>query len=154
VRQAAFAFVSELGIRYRRSPAVVEGEPRQREGPRPGDRLPDAEVLDNGRSTYLQQALAGPHLSLLMCGDPRAWNPREWDRLRERYGPVLKPFRLGPTGLDGSLIDHRGHAFARLGVRETAQYLVRPDGYVAFRSAGRTIESLDRYLSGWYGPAR
>jgi hypothetical protein len=50
------------------------------------------------------------------------------------------------------LIDENGHAFARLGVRDAVQYLVRPDGYVAFRSAGRTVESLDQYLSDWYVP--
>jgi 2-polyprenyl-6-methoxyphenol hydroxylase-like FAD-dependent oxidoreductase len=154
VRRAAFAFVSELGIRYRRSPAVVEGEPRQRGGPHPGDRLPDAEVLANGRSSYLQQELAGPHLALLLCGDSHQRDARELDRLRERYGPVLKTYCLRPFGAAGSLVDEKGHAFARLGVRDTAQYLVRPDGYIAFRSAGRTFESLDQYLSDWYGPVR
>jgi hypothetical protein len=42
------------------------------------------------------------------------------------------------------------YAFTRLGVRDAAQYLVRPDGYIAFRSAGRTFEQLDRYLAAWY----
>lgn len=154
IRQAAFAFVSELGIRYRRSPAVVDGEPRQRGGPRPGDRLPDAEVLVNGRSAYLQQELAGPHLALLLCGDLHHWNAGELDRLRERYGRVLKTYCLSPFGAGGSLVDEKGHAFAHLGVQDTAQYLVRPDGYIALRSAGRTFESLDQYLSDWYGPVR
>ena len=44
LRRAAFRFVSELGIRYRHSPAVSEGRPRLRAGPRAGDRLPDARV--------------------------------------------------------------------------------------------------------------
>jgi 2-polyprenyl-6-methoxyphenol hydroxylase-like FAD-dependent oxidoreductase len=154
VRQAAFAFVSELGIHYRRSPGVVEGEPRQRGGPRPGDRLPDAEILVNGRSTYLQQALAGPHLTLLLCGDPRHWDARELDRLGEAYGPVLKTYRLSAVGTDGPLVDKEGHAFDRLRVRDPAQYLVRPDSYIAFRSAGRTFDSLDQYLGAWYRPAR
>ena len=150
LRRAAFSFVSELGIRYRKSPAVAEGEPRLRKGPRPGDRLPDAEVLVNGRFTYLQQALAGPHLALLLCGDSRQWNSRELDRLRERYGRVMATHCLTSRGSDGPLVDEKGHAFARLGVQHTAQYLVRPDGYIAFRSAGRTFEQLDRYLADWY----
>jgi 2-polyprenyl-6-methoxyphenol hydroxylase-like FAD-dependent oxidoreductase len=153
VRQAAFAFVSELGIRYRRSPAAVEGEPRLRGGPRAGDRLPDAGILANGRSTYLQQALAGPHLALLLCGDPRHWDARELDRLTERYGPLLKTYTLSRLGSDGSLIDEKGDAFARLGVQGSAQYLVRPDGHIAFRSGGRTFEQLHQYLADWYIPA-
>jgi 2-polyprenyl-6-methoxyphenol hydroxylase-like FAD-dependent oxidoreductase len=154
LRRTAFSFVSELGIRYRKSPAVAEGDARSRKGPRPGDRLPDAEVLVNGRSTYLQQALAGPHLALLLCGDSRYWDSLELDRLRERYGRLMATHCLSTTGSDGSLVDQKGHAFARLGVQHTAQYLVRPDGYIAFRSAGRSFEQLDRYLADWYVAAR
>jgi 2-polyprenyl-6-methoxyphenol hydroxylase-like FAD-dependent oxidoreductase len=154
LRRTAFSFVSELGIRYAKSPAVAEGEPRLRKGPRAGDRLPDAEVLVNGRSTYLQQALAGPQLALLLCGESRHWDPLELDRLRERYGRVMATHCLSAKGSDGSLVDEKGNAFARLGVQHAAQYLVRPDGYIAFRSAGRTFEQLDRYLADWYVAAR
>jgi 2-polyprenyl-6-methoxyphenol hydroxylase-like FAD-dependent oxidoreductase len=150
VRRTAFAFVSELGIRYRRSPAVVDGEPMQREGPRPGDRLPDAELRLSGRSAHLQQVLAGPHLALLLCGDPRRWDARELERVSKRYERVLKTYYLSTLEADCLLVDEQGHAFARLGVRDAAQYLVRPDGYIAFRSAGRTFESLDQYLSDWF----
>jgi 2-polyprenyl-6-methoxyphenol hydroxylase-like FAD-dependent oxidoreductase len=154
VRRTAFAFVSELGIRYRKSPAVAEGEPRQQTGPRAGDRLPDAEILVNNRATYLQEALAGPRLALLLCGDSRIWDPLGLDQLRKRYGEVVTTYCLSTTGTEGSLRDHTGDAFTRLGVRDAAQYLVRPDGYIAFRSAGRTFEQLDRYLAGWYVAAR
>ena len=152
LRRSAFAFVSELGIRYRNSPAVAEGEPGQRDGPRPGDRLPDAELLVNGRCTYLQQALAGPHLVLLLCGDARRWDSTELGRLGERYGRVMSTSCLSPSGSDGPLVDEKGNAFARLGVDDAAQYLVRPDGYIAFRSAGRAFDQLDQYLANWYMP--
>ena len=148
LRRAAFAFVSELGIRYRKSPAVAEGEPRQRDGPRPGDRLPDAEVLVNGHTTYLQQALAGPHLALLLCGDARSWDPIGLDRLGKRYGRVMSTFWLSPSGSDGPLVDAERECVSRLGVRDAAQYLVRPDGYIAFRSARLTFEPLERSLAG------
>jgi 2-polyprenyl-6-methoxyphenol hydroxylase-like FAD-dependent oxidoreductase len=153
VRRTAFAFVSELGIRYRRSPAVVEGSPGLAQGPRAGDRLPDAEVRMNGQATWLQQALAGPHLALLLCGDDRQWDPRELERLHERYGRVMTTYRLGPVGSAATLIDEKGDASSRLGVREAAQYLIRPDGYIAFRSAARTFEPIERYLAEWYSPA-
>jgi hypothetical protein len=39
-------------------------------------------------------------------------------------------------------------------VGDAAQYLVRPDSYIAFRSAGRTFDSLEQYLGAWYRPAR
>jgi ribulose 1,5-bisphosphate synthetase/thiazole synthase len=37
IRAAAFHFVSQLGIHYRKSPAMREGEPRMRHGPKAGD---------------------------------------------------------------------------------------------------------------------
>jgi 2-polyprenyl-6-methoxyphenol hydroxylase-like FAD-dependent oxidoreductase len=153
LRRAGFAFVSELGIRYRRSPAVAAGELRGREGPRPGDRLPDAEVLVNGRPTYLQQALAGPHLALLLCADSANWDALELEALRERYARVITTFRLTRPGFDGSLVDEKGTALARLAVRDCAHYLVRPDGYIAFRSDGPAFTRLNHFLSAWYAPA-
>ena len=150
LRRSAFAFVSELGIRYRRSPAVAEGEPKQIDGPRAGDRLPDAEILASGRTTYLQQALAGPHLALLLCGDTRTWDSRELDGLLQRFGAVLRPYHLGAAVSDSAFVDVKGDAFARLGVRGAALYLVRPDGYIAFRSGGSTFDELERYLADWY----
>jgi 2-polyprenyl-6-methoxyphenol hydroxylase-like FAD-dependent oxidoreductase len=154
LRRAAFAFVSELGIRYRKSPAVAEGDLEQQGGPRAGDRLPDAEVLVNQRSTYLQEALAGPHLALLLCGDSARWDSVELDRLRARYARVITTYRLARPGFDGSLVDEQGTAFARLAVLDTAQYLVRPDGYIAFRSDGRAFKQLDQYLAAWFTAAK
>jgi hypothetical protein len=40
-----------------------------------------------------------------------------------------------------------------LGVRDHAQYLVRPDGYIAYRSAGRDFDGLEAYLTNWFSPA-
>jgi hypothetical protein len=38
-------------------------------------------------------------------------------------------------------------------VRDHAQYLVRPDGYIAYRSAGRGVDALEAYLAKWFIPA-
>jgi hypothetical protein len=150
VRRAAFAFVSELGIRYRQSPAVLEGEPRLAAGPHAGDRLPDAGIVVNGQPAYLQEALIKPGLTLLLCGDPGAWDAVALHHLRQRYGALVATCRLSTDGAEGSWRDANGDAYLRLGVREAAQYLVRPDGYIAFRSAGTTFHALDRYLAAWY----
>jgi hypothetical protein len=74
LRAAAFRFLSELGIHYRRSPAVVEGEPRLGAGPRAGERLPDARLTRDNKPVWLQHQVVGPHLSLLLCGDPDQWD--------------------------------------------------------------------------------
>jgi hypothetical protein len=53
-----------------------------------------------------------------------------------------------PDVLD-ALVDDSGVAFARLGVRESAQYLVRPDGYVAYRCGGNDLGGVRQYLERW-----
>ena len=47
------------------------------------------------------------------------------------------------------LHDVRGEAFARLGVERAANYLVRPDGHIGYRSDGTDLRGLERYLARW-----
>ena len=152
LRATVFRFVSELGIRYRRSPAVTEGEPRLHGGPRAGDRLPDARLTLDGRDVWLQQSIVGPRLALLLCGDAEAWDAHGLADLGARHPDLLAVHRLASRATAGALVDARGDVLARLGVREAAQYLVRPDGHVAFRCAGRDLRALERYLDAWFAP--
>jgi len=154
VRAFAFRFLSEFSIRYPRSPVVTEGTPSLRKGPRAGDRLPDAAVTRNGRETTLQRELVGPCLHLLLCGPVQAWNAQA-DAVPERAThPGLVTVRyLTRSAVPDALVDGSGVAFARLGVRETAQYLVRPDGYVAYRCEGTDLGGVRQYLDRWF-PAR
>lgn len=156
LRASGFRFVSQLGIRYRESPAVTEGTPPLEAGPRAGDRLPDVELLRGGRSVWLQQAVIGPGLALLLCGSADAWSANDVERLRAVYPALLSVYyldRVVRQNDENTLTDERGDALEKLGVREAAQYLVRPDGYVAFRCAGRALDGVERYLSTWYVPA-
>ena len=142
---AAFRFVSELGIRYRRSPLVEEGSPRLAGGPRAGDRLPDARLTSNGMSTSLQRAVAGPHLTLLLCGDPETWRG-EAERIASRHTGLVTTRYLTPAPLRDGLYDADGSALRSLGGTDGAQYLVRPDGYIAFRCAGYDLARFDQYV--------
>jgi hypothetical protein len=154
LRTILFQFVSELGIRYRRSPAVMEGEPRLPAGPRAGDRLPDAPVTRDGQATFLQQELAGSCLHLLLCGDD--WEPARVADLVERYSGLVDVQQLSRRSRTG-LVDTDGEVLARLGVHtavEAAQYLVRPDGHIGFRCAGRDFREVERYLATVYAEPR
>ena len=149
-RRAAFHFASQLGIRYRTSPAVAEGEPRLSTGPQAGDRLPDAHVLRDGQRTYLQQALASPHLHLLLCGPACAWNRDEVAMLARRFPDVLAIDYLAREHADGALVDSSGAAFTRLGIAGSAIYLIRPDGHVAYRAGGTDLRGPAAYLARWF----
>jgi hypothetical protein len=152
LRARAFHFVSQLGIRYRASPAVTEGEPRLRRGPRAGDRLPDARVHRAGRSAYLQEELSRPRIILLLCGPVSAWNADDLAVLVNRFRHVLEVTCLSRDDAEGVLVDVDGDVLAQLGVESTAQYVIRPDGHVGFRCAGTDLTSVTEYLQRWFAP--
>jgi hypothetical protein len=156
IRAVAFRFVSELGIQYRASIAVIEGTPRLGNGPRAGNRLPDATVTLDGQSTTLQRELGGPHFHLLLCGSTDGWQSRaaELTDIAERHGDVLRVHRLTRSAAPGVMTDESGDALSRLGAREAAQYLIRPDGYVAYRCAGTTLGGAETYLARWLRVSR
>jgi len=69
--------------------------------------------------------------------------------LSERYAGLVTVHRLARVAAAGVLHDVRGEAFARLGVEQTAHYLVRPDGHIAYRSGVTDLSGLERYLARW-----
>jgi hypothetical protein len=148
----AFNFASELGIHYRRSPAVGEGAPRLRRGPRAGDRLPDAPFEHNGRPTHLQRQVAGARFSLLLCGAVEGWDRPAADALAAQFPDLLKILYVTQGSAPDALVDRQGQALQRLGLRtstEAGQYLIRPDGYIAARCAGRDLGFMNGYLARW-----
>jgi hypothetical protein len=154
VRAFAFHFVSQLGIHYRKSPAVTEGEPRLSQGPQAGDRLPDARVFRDGQPAYLQQVLSSPHLHLLLCGPAAAWSRGDVMKLAEGFPDILAIDYMTHEHSDGALVDSSGEAFARLGVDRNATYLIRPDGHVAFRCGGTDLRATAAYLRRWFTAGR
>jgi FAD binding domain-containing protein len=157
VRALIFRFVSELGINYRKSPAVREGQPRLRAGPAAGDRLPDARIVRDGRDTYLQQELSGPCVHLLLCGPIGRWSRDQIATLRTRYADLLAVQYLDRQAAPGVLVDTAGEALSRLGLpgdrSDVAQYLVRPDGYIGFRCGGADLAEAAGNLEEWFLPA-
>jgi 2-polyprenyl-6-methoxyphenol hydroxylase-like FAD-dependent oxidoreductase len=154
MRARAFRFVSELAIDYRDSAFVTEGAPRLAAGPSAGERLPDGELTCDGERVYLQQSVVGPSLHLLLCGDLAQWDQTAVSALAAEYAPALIVRYLTRSDMPGALVDASGETLSRLGLHgsdgETAaQYVIRPDGYIAFRCAGAGLQSLMEYLSSW-----
>lgn len=139
-RSRIFRFVSELAIRYDSSTIVEEGTPRLRHGPRAGARLPDVRLTVDGEATHLQRAAIGARLGLILCGDLDAWDRTGLAELSDDYADVLsvKYVRGGVPG--------NASAIATLGAQHGAQYLVRPDGYIAYRAAGYNLAGVRRFM--------
>ncbi|NYJ04271.1 FAD-dependent monooxygenase [Petropleomorpha daqingensis] len=120
-RRLAFRTVSQLGIRYRRSPAV---QPAAGPKPRPGDRLPDVRIGQR----WLSEELDGPAFTLLTCGVGAGDLP-------DRFAPWLAVRTL------------EGAAARTLGLRGSGWLLVRPDGHVAARGTGVGLAGAEDYLA-------
>jgi 2-polyprenyl-6-methoxyphenol hydroxylase-like FAD-dependent oxidoreductase len=113
--------LSQLDVSYRDSPLSVEDPPRRHGGPRAGDRLPDQLVNCGARSIRLHELLARPGVHVLL--------DRDADRLDTlRLGGLVTVHRLGNVPGRGLTV-------------------VRPDGYIGFRSGTADIDRLAAWLA-------
>jgi 2-polyprenyl-6-methoxyphenol hydroxylase-like FAD-dependent oxidoreductase len=149
-RAAAFRTVSQLGIGYRRSPAVEPGPRFTVRRPRSGDRLPDAQVVSAGEQRWLHEALGAPAFHLLLVGPAEGWDDHALAALGERHGAGLVVHRLDRRGGRDVLSDPSGAVLDLLHVRGSAHFVVRPDGHVGYRADHRDLTGAQRYLSRWH----
>jgi 2-polyprenyl-6-methoxyphenol hydroxylase-like FAD-dependent oxidoreductase len=164
--------VSELGVEYHQSPIVHEdraGGLRSgladvldfRGGPHPGDRVPDV-LLEPPRDSEgprrLFEVLRGTkHVLLLFEGAHGVEDAAPFQSVLELArkhsarieanlvvrGDVAPPWISwdGPT-----VLDHLGELHHRFGARGPCLYLVRPDGYLGYRSMPPDSAKLASYL--------
>jgi len=156
-RAMVFRTVSQLGIRYRHSPAVTRQWLPVR-GPRAGDRVPDVLVRDGaGSARWLLREVTGTGFTLLLCGPASGWDELAVARLSRRYGDVLSVRRLeaspAPAAWD-SLVDRDGRALRRLRVRDSSSLVVRPDGHIGHRTDGPDLTGAAAYLARWVLPVK
>lgn len=161
---------TELAIAYPRSP--IQGEHRGLSagswllggGVAPGERAPDAalRVGETGRPTTLFEVLRGTsHVLLLLEGSGEAPSSSLLAigaRVRERYGHVVSAYLVVSPGRSearpdwpGAILgDPTGELHERYAATGPTLYLIRPDGYVGYRSQpadeDRLLEHLERYL--------
>jgi hypothetical protein len=73
--------------------------------------------------------------------------------LGHRFPEVLVITHLSRDNSSRALVDPNGQALAQLGAEHTAQYLIRPDGHIAFRCGGTDLSAVAAYLDQWFKPA-
>lgn len=145
LRTLGFRVISQLGIHYRRSPLSVEGSPRLRRGPHAGDRMPDAGIVVDDVANTLHRCLSPTAFQLVLCGPLAQWQTPDF---REAWTDELIVARLTADVAAGVWSDPESKALPRLGLREgeVGHYLVRPDGYIAYRARGTNLDGVRAYL--------
>ena len=137
--------------RLPRSPLSVEGPGAPRNGPRAGDRLPDAPIISGGDGGTLHQLTATPGWHLLLCGPPAGW-PAAATAAIDRH--QLTVHRLTEPDATPAAPPSAARALRRLGLTPggSGLFLVRPDGHIGYRAGGTDLTGLLGYLDRWLRP--
>lgn len=124
-------------------------------GPGPGTRAPDAsELVFEGAPTNLFRIPADPDFRLFFfCGEGVASSDEINAALAAsaRFTAVSKPYvicdpaQAAQFGDHAVIVDPQGAMHAAYGAQRPSVYVVRPDGYVAYRSSD--LASLGRYFA-------
>jgi hypothetical protein len=156
IRAFAVRFISQLGIRYRPNAFLLDATPNAwRGGVAPGHRAPDARISAR-RSVF---DLLGGYRFTVLALSRRPLDGDEIDRCTAELAALAPTLRIdvGAHLVARSLIgrDARfrqaesAEVFEAYGITRrvpAAVFVVRPDGYVAYRAAGLDVAAAGRFL--------
>ncbi|MEM1363164.1 MAG: FAD-dependent monooxygenase [Pseudomonadota bacterium] len=147
--------LQEVDLDYSASPLCLTSEDSVQAGPAPGVRAPDASdvsVAGHPTSLFKMPTEAGYRLYLFQ-GASNAAPLAELTQAAEtaqRYAALLTPY-IVKMDMDGDgfgehavILDPQGTMHEIYGASSPCAYLIRPDGYVAYRSA--ELSSVDKYF--------
>jgi 2-polyprenyl-6-methoxyphenol hydroxylase-like FAD-dependent oxidoreductase len=131
----------QLKLNYRGA-SLSQGEPLLSTALQPGDRAPDAPLLNHmGNSVRLFDLFRGPHFTLLEFLLSAEETLEEYEPSARRY-QVLRQAK-GPLR-ENQFISADEHIWHIYGIASGALFLVRPDGYLGLiANAGNTAQVKD-----------
>lgn len=147
--------LQEVDLDYSNSPLCLSSEDEFKDGPGPGMRAPDAGDLEvaGQPKTFYRLPADQQYRLLFFCGDPRGAPDAEIKDAADaslRFAHWLTPYIVRRQAGDKAfgehtvIVDRQGNLHRRYAASKPCIYLIRPDGYVAFRS--EAICSVDRYF--------
>ena len=139
IRHFCFEAISEIDINYRKSPLTAHSSLGNfpAHAPKPGDRLPYLIYAKNDKEINIQEKISGKGFILIAFTN----NPLQQDILEiveKYYNAVLIetiPFTYETKSL-----------YLQFGIENSGCYLIRPDMYIAYRSALLNGQHLDTFL--------
>lgn len=157
-RQREARHQEELDLDYRKSPICAEpADCGLAPSLHAGAQAPDAGPLEyGGQLLTLFELLRGTrHTLLIFPGPDTAWNPRDLaGDIGRTYGDLLDAYVVtapgdppaSPSSGIRQVCDSKGALAGRYGITCACLYLIRPDGYIGYRSAPPTSAGLREYL--------
>lgn len=139
-----------LSVRYPPGRAAA-CRPRTPGPVRDGDRMPDAPLAGDGGVRRLHDYLAEPAFHAVLYGDSGSWHGLD---LLRAVGPWLRVVTVAPGEPPAGIRDAYGDLRRVLRRGPPVQYLVRPDGYVAFHAEGSDLRPLAAEAARWLPRAR
>lgn len=138
----AFRLISQIGIHYRNSSLSKDGSlglfPRK--APRPGDRLPFATFEENNKLINIQDFVKARAFHLLLFSKNESKEQiKAIHDLADQYSDVIE---IEVVSFSRSTAD----LYEAFGVQNDGYYLVRPDMYIAYRSARFNVDHLKAFL--------
>lgn len=153
--------LSGLGVNYRDSPIVAGDCCEAWEGPQPGDRVPDVrlpmpsdgirrlfDVLNNAQHTLLcfESSDSEGSEAMLEFAKIRDLTRRGCCRFIKIYRVTPQRDTVEPSGEISVLIDSQDYLHAKFHADRPCLYLIRPDGYVGYRSRPPVASKFRDYL--------
>lgn len=148
-------YSQEIAVDYSGSQLTLAEDNDLTDGPNPGTRSPDAEGLIVGdKPTSLFKLLSGTEYRLLVfCGETGEASDAEIINAlasAQRFAPWVKAYVItrDPDLVHGTdavnVFDQQGAMHRIYAANNPCIYLIRPDGFVAYRSSD--VASIDRYF--------
>lgn len=147
--------LQEVDLAYTAHPLSLAVDDAFQGGPAPGRQAPDADdlVVDGNSTSYFKLPADEQFRLLFFCGEGAGTPLREIEAAANastRFASWLKPYIVKkgkvdePIGEHTTIFDQSGTMHRKFAAVGTCLYLMRPDGYVAYRSPD--INSVDRYV--------
>lgn len=144
-RLDADRYAQEIATDYANSPLTLADESDFGKGPKPGTRAPDAEglIVDDTPTSLFKIRSDTDYRLFIFCGEPSDMHDADIDNALSASEPFtqwVKPYlvRKGPDDPPGtdvqSIRDTQGDMHGVYAADRPCIYLVRPDGFVAYRS--------------------